>query len=165
MRNAMSMRYQQPMYLGVFRQIPRFQSAKALFLLALRLEYASQMYVPLSNSGEIHDPVDPIHAEVGDYVHPIATVVAGGERRALAPVVHVPRVGAKATDPVGRSPPLVLSFEVAQAAVDEVPPASREAFVARLAKFSGPTGSGSGSDRFLSRPHGDLAGTVRRSPP
>ncbi len=55
----------------------------------------------------MHDPVDSIRSNFGDGVCPIAVVVAGGERGAEAPVGRVPKVGAKARYPPGRSPALV----------------------------------------------------------
>jgi hypothetical protein len=59
----------------------------------------------------LHDPVDPIHADFGDDIRPIAVVVAGVERSAAAPVVRVPEVGEKAAYPPGRSPALVRHAE------------------------------------------------------
>ena len=59
----------------------------------------------------LHDPVDPIHADFGDDIRPIAVVVAGGERGAAAPVVRVPEVGEKAAYPPGRSHALVRHAE------------------------------------------------------
>ena len=59
----------------------------------------------------LHDPVDPIHADFGDDIRPIAVVVAGVERSAAAPVVRVPEVGEKAAYPPGRSPALVRHVE------------------------------------------------------
>jgi hypothetical protein len=58
-----------------------------------------------------HDPVDPIHSDYGGDIRPIAVVVAGGERGAVAPVVRVPEVGAKAPYPPGRSPAPVRPVE------------------------------------------------------
>ena len=59
----------------------------------------------------IHDPVDPIHSDFGNDIRPIAVVVAGGERGAAAPAVHLPEAGAKAPYPPGRSPALVRHVE------------------------------------------------------
>ena len=59
----------------------------------------------------IDDPVDPIHADFGDDIRPIAVVVAGGERSAAAPVGRVPAFGAKARYPPGRSHALVRHAE------------------------------------------------------
>ena len=59
----------------------------------------------------IHDPVDPIYSDSGGDIRPIAVVFAGGERGAVAPVVRVPEVGAKATYPTGRSAALVRHVE------------------------------------------------------
>jgi hypothetical protein len=59
----------------------------------------------------IHDPVDPIHSDVGNDIRPIAVVVAGWELGAAAPTVRLPEIGAEAPYPPGRSPALVRHVE------------------------------------------------------
>jgi hypothetical protein len=44
----------------------------------------------------IHGTVDPVDADVGDYIGPIAAVFAGGERGAAESVVPVSEIGTKA---------------------------------------------------------------------
>ena len=46
----------------------------------------------------IHDTVDPVHADVGDYVGPIAAVFAGGECGTAESVIFVSEIGTKATN-------------------------------------------------------------------
>ena len=44
----------------------------------------------------IHDTVDPVPADVGDYICPIAAVFAGGECSAAESVVTISEIGTKA---------------------------------------------------------------------
>ena len=44
----------------------------------------------------IHDTADPVPADVGDYICPIAAVFAGGECGAAESVVSVSEIGTKA---------------------------------------------------------------------
>jgi hypothetical protein len=44
----------------------------------------------------IHGTGDPVHADVGDYIGPIAVVFAGGECGAEESVVSVSEIGTKA---------------------------------------------------------------------
>jgi hypothetical protein len=46
----------------------------------------------------IHGAADPIHADVGDYICPIAAVFASGECGAAESVVPVSEIGTKATN-------------------------------------------------------------------
>ena len=49
----------------------------------------------------IHGTADPIHADVGDDIGPIAAVFAGGECGAAESVVSVSKIGTKAKDSAG----------------------------------------------------------------
>jgi hypothetical protein len=44
----------------------------------------------------IHGTADPVHADVSDYIYPIAAVFAGGEFGAAESVVPVPEIETKA---------------------------------------------------------------------
>jgi hypothetical protein len=46
----------------------------------------------------IHGTADPVHADVGDYIGPIAAVFAGRECGAAESVVAVSKIGKKATN-------------------------------------------------------------------
>ncbi len=46
----------------------------------------------------IHGTAHPVHADVGDYIYPIAVVFAGGECGAAESVVSVSEIGTKATN-------------------------------------------------------------------
>ena len=46
----------------------------------------------------IHGTVDPIHADVGNYIGPTAAVFAGGECGAAKSVVSVSEIGTKTTN-------------------------------------------------------------------
>jgi hypothetical protein len=46
----------------------------------------------------IHGTADPIHADVGDFICPIAAIFAGGECGAAESVVFVSEFGTKATN-------------------------------------------------------------------
>jgi len=46
----------------------------------------------------MHGTADPIHADVGDDIDPIAAIFAGGERSAPESVVSVSEIGTKATN-------------------------------------------------------------------
>jgi hypothetical protein len=48
----------------------------------------------------IHGTADPIYADVGDYIGPIAVVFAGGECGAAESVVSVSEIGTKAKNSV-----------------------------------------------------------------
>jgi len=46
----------------------------------------------------IHGTANPVHADVGDYIYPIAAVFAGGECGAAESVVSVSEIGVKTTN-------------------------------------------------------------------
>ena len=46
----------------------------------------------------IYDTADPVHADVGDYIYPIAAVFAGGESGVTESVVPISEIGTKATN-------------------------------------------------------------------
>jgi len=46
----------------------------------------------------IHGTADPVHADVGGYIGPIAAVFAGGEPGAAELVVSLSEIGTKATN-------------------------------------------------------------------
>jgi len=60
----------------------------------------------------IHDTTDPVPADIGGYICPIATVFTGGECGAAESVVSVSTNGTKATNWVGRPAALVLHSEM-----------------------------------------------------
>ncbi len=109
----------------------------------------------------IHDPVDPIHADVDDYNRPIAVAVAGGECRAAAPVVPVRVIEAKARYPPGGSPALVRHVKVAVGLAHRAVlfPAPNGHGLAKEAIPSAPPGSG--IDRLRCCPNCDLSSAVR----
>jgi hypothetical protein len=60
----------------------------------------------------IHGTADPVHADIGDYIDPIAAIFAGGERSAPESVVSVSEIGTKTKYQACRPAALVLYSEI-----------------------------------------------------
>jgi len=60
----------------------------------------------------IHGTAHPVHADVGDYIGPIAAVFAGGECGAAESVVYVSKIGTKAEDSARGPTAVVFHSEI-----------------------------------------------------
>jgi hypothetical protein len=60
----------------------------------------------------IHGTGDLVHADVGDYICPLAAIFAGGECGAAESVVALSKIGAKAKDSSDGPDALVLHCEI-----------------------------------------------------